>query len=550
MISRRAFLAGSVAVAVGACSSSTPTATAPASTGSAALEPTTAAASATAAVAAETTDAPTQAATTEPAPTTRPGPPEYSGSDDPFTLGVASGDPTGESVVHWTRLLPAGAPLTDSVTVRLEVFGDIDLSVVVDTQSLVTDGDVAHSIHALTTGLEPDTWYWYRFKSGEWSSPVGRSRTTPAAGDSPGQLVVGSASCQNWEDGFYTAHADIAAAGLDLVAWLGDYIYEGAAGTVGQGGAVRTHGAPEPKTLDEYRARYALYKSDPNLQAAHAACPWLVIWDDHEVENNYAGNIAQDGTPLNERRAAAYRAWWEHTPTALEAPTTADMKIYRGFQWGTLVDMSLLDTRQYRTDQACGDAVLQTTPPCPEVFDADRTLMGAEQKQWLYDRLGKGGATWNVLAQQVIMANSNLNGAILNFDQWDGYPAERDALLKHVADAKIPNFVVLSGDIHFAAVGNLLLPGTSDTVVGSEFIDTSISSGGNVDPAFVDVVKGIPGVVDAELLHRGWTKHTVTPTTWMAEYRIVDNALVPTSTVSTSGTYVIDAGTPGVRPSI
>jgi alkaline phosphatase D len=537
LTSRRLFLIGSITTVVAACSSSEqarPTAT------DAAVTATTVPAQPTPTTPAETpTTEPIAETTIETVPL-----PVYTGTVDPFTRGVAS----GESVIHWTRLAPADTPLEGLLTVSLEVSSDAEFDLILSTQDLSTDATQGYSVHGLTTGLDPDTWYWYRFRAGEFTSPVGRSRTTPEPGTAADQLTFATASCQHFESGFYTAHADIAAAGVDVVVWLGDYIYEGDARPIGEG-IVRTHEGPEPTTLDAYRARYATYKSDANLQAAHAACPWLVIWDDHEVENNYAGNTAQDDTELNDRRAAAYRAWWENTPTRIEAPTTADAVIYRGFEWGSLLDMSLLDTRQYRTDQACNDVTLSTDPPCPETFDTDRTMLGTEQREWLFGRLGQAGATWNALGQQVILGNFMLDGAVLNFDQWDGYPVERDALLQTVVDQQVPNFIVLTGDIHFAGVGNLRAPGGAEAaLVGAEFVATSISSGGNVDPGLVDLVKSIGDVVDADLVHRGWIKHTVTPTTWSAEYRIVADALVPDSAVSVFNTYVVEAGTPGIRP--
>ncbi len=543
LTSRRMFLIGSLTTVIAACGSSKRAAPADttvvaSSTTPPATDPATNAVPVTDAVAT------TEAAAVETAP---PLPPGYAGATDPFTLGVASGDPDATSVMHWTRLAPVDTPLDGEITLTLEVATDEQFDTLVSTRALVTDATQGYSAHGLTTGLQPDTWYWYRFRTGEFTSPAGRSRTTPEAGAASSQLTMATASCQHYESGFYTAHRDIAEAGLDLVVWLGDYIYEGDARPIGDG-VVRSHEGPEPKTLDAYRARYATYKSDPNLQAAHAACPWLVIWDDHEVENNYSGNIAEDGSELGERRAAAYRAWWENMPTRIEAPTTADAVIYRGFEWGSLLDMSLLDTRQYRTDQACGDITLSTDPPCAETFDADRTMIGREQREWLFDRLGKAGATWNVLGQQVIFGNFTLNGAVLNFDQWDGYPVERDAVLQTVIDKQISNFVVLSGDIHFAGVGDVRAPGGPDKpVVGAEFVATSISSSGNVDPGLIDLVKSLGDVVDADLVHRGWIKHTITPQTWSAEYRIVADALVPDSTVSVFNTFVVDPGVPGIR---
>ena len=545
LTSRRMFLIGSITTVAAACSSSDPAA--PAATTVAAPPPTTTVPDTPVTSIAPT---PTEAvvAVTEALDDVPPLPPGYDGTTDPFTLGVASGDPDATSVIHWTRLAPIDSTLDGEITLALDVAADEAFDTLISTQAVVTDASQGYSVHGLTTGLDPDTWYWYRFRTAEFISPVGRSRTAPEPGSAVDQLTFATASCQHFESGFYAAHADIATAGVDLVVWLGDYIYEGDARSVGEG-VVRSHEGPEPTTLDGYRARYATYKSDPNLQAAHAACPWLVIWDDHEVENNYAGNTAQDGTELNGRRAAAYRAWWENTPTRIEAPTTADAVIYRGLEWGSLLDMSLLDTRQYRTDQACNDVTLSTDPPCPETFDTDRTMLGTEQREWLFDRLGKSDATWNVLGQQVILGNFTLNGAVLNFDQWDGYPVERDALLQAVVDQEVSNFIVLTGDIHFAGVGNLRAPGGIDTaLIGAEFVASSISSSGNVDPGLIDLVKSIGDVVDADLVHRGWIKHTVTPTTWSAEYRIVADALVPDSAVSVFNTYIVEAGTPGIRP--
>jgi alkaline phosphatase D len=535
-ISRRTFLAGSAAVALAACAGDD-------DSGSASL----------------TTDLPGPATTGSPPPTTSPATtttstaptttttPPYPGATDPFTLGVASGDPLADSVVLWTRLLPAGEVLPGEVDVRVEVARDEGFADIVSTVTATAAPSEGHSLHVIADGLDADAWYFYRFAVGPFTSPVGRARTTAADTSAPTQFVLGSASCQNYEDAFYAAHADIAVAGLDVLVWLGDYIYEGAGQPVTGGqGSVRTHGTPEPTTVDDYRARYALYKSDPDLQAAHAACPWLVIWDDHEVENNYAGETSQDAVPADEfrtRRAAAYRAWWEHMPVRLPAPDSPDYVIYRSFRHGSLVDISLLDTRQYRSDQACGDVTLSLDPPCPEWSEPDRTMLGTEQETWLFDRLGAASARWNVLGQQIILGNTTLNGAVLNYDQWDGYPVARDRVLQALVDAQVPNAVVLTGDIHLAGIGNLRAP--NGELVGAEMVATSISSGGNVDPALTGVVQGIPDIVDAELAHRGWIKHTVTPERWQAEYRIVDDAAVPTSPVSVYGTYEVLDGIPG-----
>ena len=497
--------------------------------------------------------APVSSPVTSPA-TTLPEP-ELPG--DPFTLGVASGDPDTTSVVLWTRLAPdplhgGGMPDAD-VAVTWELASDEDFGGVLATGTAVATATFAHSVHVVATPDSPTTsQLFYRFTVGTYTSPTGRTRLAPT-GEVASTTFV-SASCQNYEDGYYSAHRDIALQPLDFFVWLGDYIYEGASQDIGVGGSVRSHGTPEPMDLPGYRDRYALYKSDPDLQAAHRACPWFVIWDDHEVENNYAGVTPQnpaDAPGFAARRQAAYQAWWEHQPVRLDPPgPTGEYRIYRAVTWGDLVGMALLDTRQYRTDQACGDVTFSLDPPCAEVDDDARTLTGAEQESWLFDTIGKQGTIWNVIAQQVVMARISLNGAILNYDQWDGYPKNRDRILQHLQDEHVPNAIVLSGDIHLAGVAVLeagASRGGGDGIpVAVEFVDTSISSSGLVPPETADLVKSFKEIVDAELAHRGYTMHTVTPKTWTAEYRIVDSALVPESTVSTFASYVVEAGTTAV----
>ncbi len=289
---------------------------------------------------------------------------------------------------------------------------------------------------------------------------------------------------------------------------------------------------PKPKHLVAYRDRYALYKLDANLQAAHHGCPWFIIWDDHEVENNYAGLSPQDpadDVSFAERRHAAYVAWWEHQPVRLDPPPpTGEYRIYRAVQWGDLIGMTLLDTRQYRTNQACGDAVLQLTPACPETFDDARTLTGADQEQWLFATIGTLGTTWNVIGQQVVMANLTVSDAVLNYDQWDGYPKSRQRVLQHLADAAVKNAIVLSGDIYLAGVA-VLRAG---------------------EPGVGQPVKAFPDIVDVELAHRGYTLHTVTPSSWEANYRVVDDVADAESTISTYRTFVVDEGTTAVRVAV
>jgi alkaline phosphatase D len=356
------------------------------------------------------------------------------------------------------------------------------------------------------------------------------------------------ACCQNYANGQYAAHRDLAERNPQFVVWLGDYIYEDA-GAPDADPAARVHLGPEPTTLVEYRNRYARYKTDANLQAAHVACPWFVIWDDHEVENNYAGLTPQadaDVPTFAARRFAAYRAWWEHQPVRLDPPANADQeyRVYRDMHWGGLINLALLDGRQYRTDQACGDVTLSLDPPCAEVIDPARTMLGDEQETWLYQTLSAATATWNVIANQVVFADATLNGAVLNYDQWDGYPLQREHILQYLFDASIPNVVVLTGDIHLAAVAQLRAGDrATGRPVGVEFITTSISSVGLISDQFTDVLKSYPHLVDAELTHRGYAFHTVTPERWTAEYRMVTDVASADSEVTTLGVYAVEAGT-------
>ena len=533
-LSRRRFLALSASFTVAACSgddvtsdgassSTEPGTSAPTTTDST----TTSSASASTTTAPETTTADSTTTTVDEGPTL---------DEDPFVHGVASGDPDTGSVVLWTRL---GGPITDEVIpVRWRLVGDDGT----ETEGVVETGpDDGHSVHVVVETSGPGT---YSFRAGGFDSPEGR--TAPVDPDAE-RFRIASASCQNWENGFYAAHRDIAEWAPDLVVFLGDFFYEGFGRTL-ETGAVRLHEQYEPTDLDGYRGRYSQYLGDPQLQACRAAAPWMAIWDDHEVDNNYAGLDAQDGETVEAfavRRAQAYRAWWENTPTRLPAPDLADdptarYEIHRGLDVGDLLRLSVLDGRQFRDDQL-SDVVLDVGPPVEGWDDPGRTMLGAEQEAWTIDRFASSTATWNCLAQQTVFADTTLEGtgAILNYDQWDGYAAARDRLLAAAPD----NLVVVSGDIHLAGIAEL---GPEEGRRGVEFVTTGISSGANVDPALADVVRAIPSIVDAELEFRGSTRHTITRDRWTAEFRQVVDLADPESEVRTWKTFVVEAGTPSV----
>jgi alkaline phosphatase D len=483
-------------------------------------------------------------------------PPVPALTTDPFTLGVASGDPTHDGVVLWTRLAPD--PLTPGggmdpvdAPVRWMVGTDDALRKVVAEGTFVTGPDVGHAVHVVVEKLKHDTPYWYRFAIGDHETPIARTRTFPRPSHKPDHLRFAFASCQNFRDGYYTAWGDVATDDdLDLVVFLGDYIYES-----GLAGRVRAHDIPEVVTLDEYRSRYALYRSDPMLRAAHALAPWLVTWDDHEVDNNYQGVTAEltsatpDPQQFLARRAAAYRAWWEHMPTRLAPPRGPDLAIHRRSDFGRLARFHVLDTRQYRSDQPCSPTDIG--PICDAALADDFTLLGAQQEAWLADGLRSSDATWNVLAQQIVFSQLRFGvgaEAIVNLDQWDGYPGSRRRVLDVLGEPGVSNPVVITGDIHTSGVSDL--KGDYDdpdgAVLGAEFVGTSISSGApDILVSVVPVALQLnPHVRWADAARRGWVRCEVTPDAWTAEYRLVDDATVEGSPVQTATRWVLEPGRP------
>lgn len=528
-MSRRTFFALGATVVLAACTGDDTDSGATTTAGTdPPADPSTTSAPATAA--STTTATPTTTTTTTEAPVTLPG--------DPFTLGVSSGDPDARSVVLWTRLRPAEATLIDEVPVMWELADDEAFSEVTASGTLVAEARHGHSVHQV---VEVDAPTYFRFRAGTWTSPVGRCRPT-SSGDS---VKIAAASCQHWETGFYAAYRDMAEWEPDLIVHLGDFIYEGAGDPEVGDGRVRTHGTPEPMTVADYRARYELYLSDPDLRRARAVAPWAVIWDDHEVENNYAGLIPQDDTDLAifpERRDSAYQVWWEHMPVRLPPPNPGqDYPIHRSLRWGHLAHLLLLDGRQYRSDQACGGVTLSFDPPCDEVFEPGRTMLGVAQEAWFAEQLQATDGGWTVVAQQTVMSRLvPENGAILNYDQWDGYPAARRTLFSAVRDAGIDPIVVITGDIHLAGVGRLV--DDDGTVLGTELVTTAISSGANVPAGAESLIEQFPDVVAVELEHRGYTRHTLTADTWSAEYRMVDDVRQQDSGVSTWRIVQLAAG--------
>ena len=472
---------------------------------------------------------------------------------DVFTLGVASGDPVPDGVILWTRLAPkpllgGGMPAVD-VPVRWEVATDDSFKKLVATGVVTASPTFAHSVHVDASGLQADTAYRYRFVAGDQTSPIGSTRTAPAAGAVPKRLRFLFASCQNWTDGYWTAWPHAVDEQPDLVVFLGDYIYEGG---IGVDDAIRKHNSPEVVKLEDYRNRYGLYQGDPGLQALHQAAPWIITWDDHEVENNYAGEQSQDpsdGIDFPARRAAAYQAFYEHHAIRIDPPKGPDEVIYRTVDWGDLVRFHVVDGRQYRTDQPC-DGTSDLAQDCAPRHAEGSTMLGTEQEAWLGRQFASSEATWNVLANQTIFTPLPLGGVFFNMDQWDGYPEARTRLLKQIAATKLANPVIITGDIHASGVADVTDIGPTDPVVATEFVGTSISSDFPPELASLagPLISALPHVKWFDALHRGYVLCDVGTDTFTAAYRQVATTATPTSTISTATSWVVQAGTPGAKP--
>lgn len=475
----------------------------------------------------------------------------------PFTLGVASGDPWPDGFVLWTRLAPdplEGGGMPDrTVEVIWEVAEDEAFRRIAARGTAAARPELAHAVHVEVGGLRPGRPYWYRVLAGREASPVGRARTAPAPGASPARLRFVHAGCQHYEHGLFTAWGHIAREPeLDFVFHYGDYIYE--YGATSRANAVRRHRGGETATLEAYRARYALYRLDPDLAAAHAAHPFLPSFDDHEVANNWAGpDSEQDGgarrpglvTPATFllRRAAAFQAWYEHMPVRRATlPRGPDITAHRRLRYGTLADIHVLDTRQHRTDQPCGDG---TGPPCPAVDRPDAQMLGAAQEAWLLDNLADRHATWQVLAQQVMMMPRDLGddrrGPVISMDKWDAYPAARARLLHGIAARGVRNGVVLTGDLHNAWAGVIERDGAA---LMTEFCATAISSSGDgseelgTTPA---ILRRNPRIAYFNN-RRGYCLHEATPGRLEVAFRAVDYVTRPDAPLIDKARFVVEAG--------
>ncbi|WP_433870232.1 alkaline phosphatase D family protein [Saccharopolyspora sp. CA-218241] len=471
---------------------------------------------------------------------------------DPFTLGVASGDPLPDGVVLWTRLAPE--PTADDgrggmpdrvVPVRWEVAEDERFTRIVRRGEAQATPELGHSVHVELSGLRPGAEYYYRFRAENAVSPTGFTRTAPAPG-SLEALLMCFASCSHFGQGHFTAYRRMAEDQPHLILHLGDYQYE----YEGDSDDVREVRGPETRTLANYRQRHAQYKTDPDLQLAHATAPWLVVWDDHETENNWADEVPEDpDAGFLDRRAAAFQAYYENMPLRRSArPQGIDMRLYRRIRWGGLADFHMLDTRQYRDDQLCGDGV---QAGCDGRLSPDRSITGAEQERWLLKNLRSSDARWDVLGQQVFFSKIDLTPGAeegYNMDAWDGYVANRDRIADGLS--RVRNGVVLTGDVHrhWAAEVKRTHDDPSTPAVGTELVTTSITSGGDgSDDGNEDVIAENPHVKFSSN-RRGYVRTRFTAEEMRADFRTLRKVTEPGAPAETARSFAVQDGVRALNP--
>ena len=480
----------------------------------------------------------------------------------PFTAGVASGYPASDGMVLWTRL--ATDPLDvvnllheSDLIVDFDIATDADFKRIVQSGTARAEARYNHTVHLEVHGLPAAQRFFYRFRSGQYVSDVGRSWTAPAGDALMERLRVAVASCQHYEQGYYHAYRHMLEADTDLILHLGDYIYENNTAR-----PVRQHDRGECMTLEDYRRRYAWYRSDPLLRAAHAACPWLLTHDDHEVDNDYAAAQSehpdqQDGFLL--RRAAAYQAYWENLPLPNSArPRGPDMSLYVSNPIGGLLGLHMLDSRQYRSPQACpapprrgGTRVV--VEQCPEWHRDDRSMLGDTQEAWLDAALRQSTARWNFLAQGLVFTTIDEDPGpdTVNWnDSWAGYPAARRRLLQSVAGSGVRNPLILGGDIHaFIAADQRVEPGNGDSpIVASELVTTSISSG----PPPKTVIEAYNredtrDVLFADGDHRGYLRLELTPQRLEAQAIGFASVRTPEASAKTLASFTLEDDQRGLR---
>lgn len=476
---------------------------------------------------------------------------------DPFALGVAAGDPAADGFVIWTRLAPdplapAGGMDPVSVPVAWEVAADPAFRTIVQSGEVLARADAAHSVHVEVTGLQPQRPWWYRFHAGSAVSETGCARTLPRPGAAVEQVTIASVGCHDYESGFFTAFAHLAnEPALDAVFHYGDYIYEFGRR---QKNPLRVHSRDETVTLDDYRRRYAQYKADPDLRAAHARAAFICSFDDHEVDDNWAAGWSKDGgatAAFAARKAAALQAWYEHMPVRAALRPGAATRYFRRFDFGTLVRMHVLDTRSHRSNQLCetrGDDRI-----CEPHDGKARTMLGTEQETWLAGGLSEPPG-WHFLAQQVLMMPFDVrpDGAdepVTSVDNWNGYPAARRRMAALIAERGLANVVIGSGDMHQHVVG--ALPSDPDdplsAPLAAEFLATSVTSGGSGNVRQAHQLNALERNPHVKLLNnqRGYQLYRADARHWWADIKVLDQVDAPNGQIATLATYAVEQGQAG-----
>ena len=494
--------------------------------------------------------------------------------DDPFALGVAAGDPAPDGFVLWTRLAPdplsadskapGGLPnhgRSGDIVIDYEIAADPNMREIVRRGSAIAEAAHAHAVHLEIHGLAPGRPYWYRFMSGAASSRIGKAVTLPALGARLDNLRFAFASCANYEIGYFAAYRHLADEQPDLILFLGDYIYEY---MERRRPTVRLHSdEKEATTLAGYRNRYAQYRLDPDLQRLHATVPMLATWDYHEVDHDYTSGWSStfaDPVKFAARRAAAYRAFYEHMPLrpARYNAGTHAIRLHDRFTYGDLVEFSVTDPRQYRSRLACptppdrGRGHLETLASCPEIMDPARSFLGLQQEGWLTDGLARSRARWNVIAQSTLMAQWRQraqNGEIGFWtEDWNGYAPSRTRLLQHIHDARVANPVVIGGDIHSFWANDLKLDfnDPKSPIVATELIGSSITSFGPNYETFLKYLPDNPHVRFFDSRKRGYVSVDLKRTRMTVHMRTVSDVRDPKASVSTLKSFAIEDSRAGV----
>jgi alkaline phosphatase D len=484
---------------------------------------------------------------------------------DPFSLGIAAGAPTPDGFMLWTRLAPdplgldpdrpGGITRADhaaGIPVDFDIATDPEMRRIVASGTAYAEAAFGFSVHQPVAGLAPARPYWYRFHLGDAASPVGRAMTLPRIGAAADTLRLGFAACANYERGHFAAYRHLADEQPDMTLFLGDYIYEQ---VEAHRPVIRRHSDNAvPKDLDAFRRRYAQYRLDPDLQALHAGTMTLATWDDHEVENDYAGACSENFTPAADflaLRRAAYQAFYEHFPLR-HRPTEAGLRVHDSVTYGDLLRLSLLDGRQYRDAGACygkpdrGGGHLADSATCAELLAPARSMLGAAQEQWLAGNLTHSPARWNLIAQNVIMAQQSLpadDGRLIAWtDAWDGYPMARERLLAAASQARNP--VVFSGDIH-SFWQNDLIPVGAKHPVASEFVVSSVTSDGPPESHLAQQKQRYPHVRFATSRHRGYALAEITGGEMTTHFRTISDVVDPQATRGTLASFVLEDGQSG-----